>query len=223
MVTTTLDRSHRADGRRAASRRCRCRHPGAIEARCRCTGRPGRRTTAPRPARSPAPGGRFEARPCPLSGTRPRRPPPAVSSIAPRRPSAPRATARSRRARRGAERRAQRRLLLEHELRRRQIAEACPWIADQAAAQQRANRGRHLRRQQRPVGLARQNGGENLPDVSARERSPPGQHLEQDAPERPHVAALVGCFPAHLLGRHVGGRADLQPPLSEGGRGEGGR
>ena len=66
------------------------------------------------------------------------------------------------------------------------------------------------RRQPIPVWLGLQDVGESVAHRVALERATPGQHLEQHAPERPHVGALVGGLTAGLLRRHVRGRTQNQ-------------
>ena len=51
--------------------------------------------------------------------------------------------------------------------------------------------------------------------VAATERRPAGQHLVEDATQRPEVAALVDLHAAGLLGRHVGDGADCRARIGE--------
>ena len=70
---------------------------------------------------------------------------------------------------------------------------------------------RQLRRQRGPVGIALDHGREHLRYVFAFERPAARQHFVEHAPERPHVAALVGQAAFRLLGRHVGAVPRIMP------------
>jgi len=58
-----------------------------------------------------------------------------------------------------------------------------------------------------PIGFLREHSGQDLACRRRPECGAAGQHLEQQAAERPHIRSSVGSFALHLLGRHVRRRA----------------
>ncbi len=89
--------------------------------------------------------------------------------------------------------------------------QAAPRILSKAAQEESPQRGRYRARQSLPVGLVAQRGGENLGRRVALERAAPGEHLEEQAAERPDVGAGVDRLAADLLGAHVGRGAHHAP------------
>ena len=96
-------------------------------------------------------------------------------------------------------------------------------LRSQAAAQQLANARRCCGWKRRPVDLLSQDRGEHLRRVFSGERARAGEHLVEHQAERPDVRALVDELSFRLLGRHVGGGAEDDAHLREGGRREGRR
>ena len=83
------------------------------------------------------------------------------------------------------------------------VAEPTLVVLLQAAAQQTPNRVRRARGQP-PASRARSSGSPPLYRRSSRPGTRPArQHLEQHAPERPHVRPPVCLLPLRLLRRHV--------------------
>ena len=76
-------------------------------------------------------------------------------------------------------------------------------VAFEASAEERANLGRRVRRQLRPVRLLPQHRGEHVRDGLALEAARARQHLVQDDAEGPDVGSLVDRPSARLLRRHV--------------------
>src|SRR5690242_14350792 len=76
-------------------------------------------------------------------------------------------------------------------------------ISLKTTAQQSPDAVRYIRRQSSPVGLALQNGTERFGSGDAAKRPLGGQHLIEQAPERPDIGTLVYAFAARLLGTHV--------------------
>ena len=85
----------------------------------------------------------------------------------------------------------------------------------------RRTRRRRVLRQSRPVGLMLQHLGDDVGCRPTVEHHSPGQHLVEDAAERPDVGARVDRQPARLLGTHVRGRAEDHAGASSR-RGDGG-
>ena len=82
----------------------------------------------------------------------------------------------------------------------RLLLEAAPHEADDVR--------RQAGRKRRPVGVASKRGGDRVRVGRPAECAPSRQHLEEDAPERPEVGALVGRKPARLLGAEIAGRSE---------------
>src|SRR4030095_16728339 len=95
----------------------------------------------------------------------------------------------------------------ECESRLTDIAQTLPRILLEAAPQTCANSARQFW-ERRPVRLRLHHLGERQRDVLRLERFTAGQHLVDDAPERPDVRALVDRLAARLLGAHVGSGAE---------------
>ena len=100
-----------------------------------------------------------------------------------------------------------RRLMAQHEQRRRDIPIRCRGILLEASLQQRPNRKGRLRRQGVPIWLGPEHRGERVAHILAAERTFARQHLEQHGTEGPDVRAFVDGFPLRLLRRDVGRRA----------------
>ena len=91
------------------------------------------------------------------------------------------------------------------------IAQSTFRILIEAAQQQPADGGRCDRRQQAPVGVVFEDGGDRVGTGFAAKWRPSRQHFVEHAPERPDVGPLVDRLPTGLLGTHVGGRPLDQP------------
>ena len=81
-------------------------------------------------------------------------------------------------------------------------------IEKPAALQQLADVRRRVRRQGAEVGLALEDGHDQVAERIALERALPRQALVEHAPERPDVGARIRFGAANLFGSHVGRRAD---------------
>jgi len=92
---------------------------------------------------------------------------------------------------------------IEHEPDNGEIADALVSIPYQALFEEPTHGGRQLAGKRRPIRIAHEHCGERVRDVLTIERPFAGQHLEHDAAEGPHVAALVGGTPLGLLGTHI--------------------
>ena len=62
--------------------------------------------------------------------------------------------------------------------------------------------------QRLPVRVAANDGGDGVGEVFTVECARAGQHLKEQATERPHVAPAIGGAPFRLLGAHVAGGAE---------------
>jgi hypothetical protein len=85
----------------------------------------------------------------------------------------------------------------------------------EAAPHQVAHAFRRPRGKRAPVRFSRQHGGDRVGDGLAAEYLRPGQHLEEDDPERPDVGPSINRFAARLLRCHVGGSAQNQAGLGD--------
>src|SRR4030095_12696270 len=65
------------------------------------------------------------------------------------------------------------------------------WILGEASPERTMERGRHGRRERRPIRVATQNRGDHVGHGLAFERWSSGQHLEQHAAEGPDVRPMV--------------------------------
>src|SRR5262245_59000265 len=77
----------------------------------------------------------------------------------------------------------------------------------QAASQEIQNLPRGRLRQQRPVRLALENGGQRVAHCLGWKGHPSGQALVKYTTERPDVCTLVKWLASRLLWAHVSGRA----------------
>ena len=82
----------------------------------------------------------------------------------------------------------------------------------------RAELGRDLRARVPRHRILLEDGEHGLGRALPMEGAPPGQHLEEDRPEGEEVRAVVDRPPAHLLRRHIPGRAEDDARLSAGRR-----
>ena len=80
-------------------------------------------------------------------------------------------------------------------------------IARETPSQQATNADRNGRGETAPVGLLLHDRAQRLGDRRSAEGGMPGQHLVEQAAERPHVGASVHAAASHLLRAHAGRRA----------------
>ena len=106
---------------------------------------------------------------------------------------------------------------------RRQYAEGAPSDPSETTREQPPDARRRLDGQPRPVGLALDDGAEDVGERLALEGRAAGEHLVEHAAERPDVGAAIHRLPARLLRRHVGGGAEDDAGLRHGRRGDGWR
>jgi hypothetical protein len=83
-----------------------------------------------------------------------------------------------------------------------------PTILDQATLKQRSHRRRHVGRQRVPIRFEADHGAEHVRSILAVECADAGEHLVQDAAERPDVTTLVRLVSLRLFGGHVGCRTE---------------
>ena len=98
--------------------------------------------------------------------------------------------------------------LLELEPRVADVVQPVVRLLAEAAREQPLQRVGSAARQRRPVGLARADRVGEIEEGAAGEGMPPGEHLVQQAAERPDVGAAVHRLTEELLGAHVLRRAD---------------
>src|SRR3954471_13865980 len=96
------------------------------------------------------------------------------------------------------------------------VAEALAWILLETAFDESANGGRRGRRQRREIWSVADDRREDVRQFAAPEGPAAGQHLVEDAAERPDVRPLVHGLAARLFGRHVGGGAEDDAELGHG-------
>ena len=99
---------------------------------------------------------------------------------------------------------------VERDARLADVAEPLLRLALEAAAEQRAERGRSRRRQRGPVDLLAQDRSQRVAHGLALEEPLAAQHLEEHDSEGPDVGPLVDRAAAGLLGGHVAGGAEDQ-------------
>ncbi len=88
------------------------------------------------------------------------------------------------------------------------MAQPVPGVLDQAAADEPDEARGRRRRQGLPVGVGAQHRGQGVRDRLALEGAPAGEHLVEEAAERPDVGPGVDALAAGLLGAHVAGGAE---------------
>src|SRR5262245_13412184 len=85
--------------------------------------------------------------------------------------------------------------------------EAPPRVLPQAPGQEPADRIWHRRGQQLPIWFLVDDGGDRVRDGLPSEHWPSGQHLEENASERPDICTFVDRLAAGLFRTHVGSRS----------------
>ena len=93
------------------------------------------------------------------------------------------------------------------------VAQTIASVLAQTTPDQRNEPERRIGRQRVPIGIAGDDGGEDIGQRRTRERLTPGQHLVEHAAEGPDVGAAIDGLTSGLLGRHVGSRSEQNTRL----------